>query len=129
MQAMGILTSVTAAGQTLDKIDANVESITGEPTRKNTAESVGNNVGDDELISGYPMPFPMALKRCNERIDELVELQKLAENVPVDLSSVQTKIQEQAVSIDIIQGKVEEQQTALKEQIDALKQETSGMKH
>ena len=61
------------AGQTLDKIDPNVESITAEPTRKNTADSVvvGNNGGNDELTPGYPMPFLAALKSCNERIDEL----------------------------------------------------------
>lgn len=64
------------AGQTLDKIDPNVESITAEPTRKNTADSavVGNNGGNDE-------PFLAALKSCNERIDELDQQQKQAENI------------------------------------------------
>ena len=54
-----------------DKIDTNVEAFTGEPTRKNTTDSA-NNI-EDELISGYPMPFPLALKKCYERIEELQE--------------------------------------------------------
>ena len=54
-----------------DKIDTNVENITGEPTRKNTADSAAVVNQDDELISGYPLPFPLALKKCYDRIEEL----------------------------------------------------------
>ena len=86
-----------------------MESITVEPTRRNTADSAAGLDADQHT------PFPVAFKRFNERIDELDQKQQRMEETAIsakgnhsnELDAIKSQVEGQAATLSAIQAHIQ----------------------